>query len=42
MADGMQKKNMDNSPDETRSFEHGELKTATVGDFKFAQLSLEP
>src|SRR5215203_1026835 len=42
MADGIQKKNIDTSPDETRTFEHGELKTATVGDFKVAQLSLEP
>ena len=42
MADGIQKKNIDTSPDETRTFEHGELKTASVGDFKVAQVSLEP
>jgi mannose-6-phosphate isomerase-like protein (cupin superfamily) len=42
MAEGLQKKNLDTSPDETRTFEHGELKTATVGDFKVAQSSLEP
>ena len=42
MANGMQKKNIDTSPDETRTFEHGELKTATVGDFKVARMSLEP
>jgi mannose-6-phosphate isomerase-like protein (cupin superfamily) len=42
MAEGMEKKNLDTSPDETRTFEHGELKTASVGDFKVARMSLEP
>ena len=42
MAEGMQKKNLDTSPDETRSFDHGELKTATVGPFKVARELLEP
>ena len=42
MAEGVQKKNIDASPDETRTFEHGELRTATVADFKVARISLEP
>ena len=42
MAEGMQKKNLDTSPDETRSFDHGEMKTATVGPFKVARELLEP
>ena len=42
MADGMQKKKIDTSPDETRTFEHGQLNTAAVGDFKVARMSLEP
>ena len=42
MAEGMQKKNLDTSPNETRSFDHGELKTATVGPFKVARELLEP
>jgi quercetin dioxygenase-like cupin family protein len=42
MAKGMQKKNLDTSPDETRTFGHGELKTATVGEFNLARTSLEP
>jgi quercetin dioxygenase-like cupin family protein len=42
MAEAMQKKNLDTSPDETRSFDHGEMKTATVGAFKVARELLEP
>ena len=42
MADGIQKKNIDTSPDEARRFGHGELRTAAVGDFKVARMSLEP
>ena len=42
MADGLQKKNLDTSPDETRTFDHGVMKTATVGDFKVARSVLEP
>jgi quercetin dioxygenase-like cupin family protein len=42
MADGMQKKNIDTSPDEARRFRHGELRAASVGDFKVARMSLEP
>jgi hypothetical protein len=33
MTEGLQKKNLDTSPDETRTFDHGVMKTATVGDF---------
>lgn len=39
---GMDQKNLDNSPDETRSFDHGELKVASVGDFKVARAVLHP
>ncbi len=42
MAEGMHKKNLDTSPDETRTFDYGELKTATVGDFKVARGVLQP
>jgi len=42
MAEGMQKKNLDTSPDETRSFDHGEVKTATIVDFKVARGSFQP
>jgi hypothetical protein len=42
MAEGMQKKNLDSSPDETRTFDHGEMKTASVGEFKVARAVLEP
>jgi mannose-6-phosphate isomerase-like protein (cupin superfamily) len=42
MAEGMQKKNVDTSPDETRTFDHGVMKTATVGDFEVAREVLEP
>jgi hypothetical protein len=30
MAESLQKKSLDPSPDETRTFDHGELKTATI------------
>jgi hypothetical protein len=42
MADAMQKKNLDSSPDATRAFDHGERKIATVGDFKVARGVLQP
>jgi mannose-6-phosphate isomerase-like protein (cupin superfamily) len=42
MAAGMQKKNLDTSPDETRTFDHGVMKTASVGDFEVAREVLEP
>jgi hypothetical protein len=42
MAEGLQKKNLDTSPDETRTFDHGVMKTATVGDFEVAREVLEP
>jgi mannose-6-phosphate isomerase-like protein (cupin superfamily) len=42
MAEGLHKKNLDTSPDETRSFDHGVMKTATVGDFEVAREVLEP
>jgi hypothetical protein len=40
MAEGMQKKNLDTSPDETRTFDHGEMKVAAVSDFKAARMVL--
>jgi mannose-6-phosphate isomerase-like protein (cupin superfamily) len=42
MAEGLQKKNLDTSADETRTFDHGVMKTATVGDFEVAREWLEP
>ena len=42
MAEGMQKKNLERSPDETRTFDHGEMKIAGVGDFKVARLMYQP
>jgi hypothetical protein len=42
MAEGLQKKNLQTSPDETRSLGRGEMKTATFGDFKVAREWLEP
>ena len=42
MAEGLQNKNLETSPDETRTFDHGEMKTATVGEFKVARAVLEP
>ena len=40
MAEGLQKENLDTSPDETRTFNHGVMKTATVGDSKSHESSL--
>jgi mannose-6-phosphate isomerase-like protein (cupin superfamily) len=42
MAEGLQKKNLDISADETRTFDHGVMKTATVGEFEVAREVLEP
>ena len=42
MAEGLQKKNLETSPDETRSIGRGEMKTATFGDFKVAREVIEP
>lgn len=42
MAGSMDKKNLDDSPDETRSFDHGQMKVAGVGDFKVARAVLQP
>ncbi len=42
MAEGMQKKNLDTSPDETRTFDHGEMKVASISDFKVARLDYQP
>jgi hypothetical protein len=40
MSEGMQKKNLDTSADETRTFDYGEMKVAGVGDFKVARMVL--
>jgi hypothetical protein len=42
MAEGLQKKNLDTSPDETRTFAHGEMKVVGIDDFKVARGVLEP
>jgi mannose-6-phosphate isomerase-like protein (cupin superfamily) len=42
MAEGMQKKNLETAPDETRTFDHGELRTATIGEFKVARGLMQP
>ena len=42
MAQGMNKKNLDTSPDETRAFGHGESKLVSVGDFKVGRGVFEP
>jgi mannose-6-phosphate isomerase-like protein (cupin superfamily) len=42
MGEGLQKKNLDTSPDETRAFDHGEVKVVGVGDFKVARVFFEP
>jgi len=42
MAEGLQKKNLETSPDETRTFDHGELRTATIGEFKVARALMQP
>jgi hypothetical protein len=38
----MQKKNLDTSPDETRTFENGKIELATLGDVKIGRAVLEP
>ena len=42
MAEGLQKKNLETSPDETRSIGRGVMKTATVGDLEVAREVIEP
>ncbi len=42
MAEAIQKKNLDSSPDEARTFDHGEFCAATLGDFKFARGVFQP
>jgi mannose-6-phosphate isomerase-like protein (cupin superfamily) len=42
MAEGLQKKNLETSPDETRTIGRGEMKTAIFGDFKVAREVIEP
>ncbi|MCA1838206.1 MAG: hypothetical protein LC674_05465 [Actinobacteria bacterium] len=42
MAEGVQKKNLDSSPDEARTFENGQLEVVTLGDFKVARGTFEP
>ena len=39
--ESLQKKSLD-SPDETRTFEHGKAQIATLGDFSASRLVLEP
>jgi mannose-6-phosphate isomerase-like protein (cupin superfamily) len=41
MATAIQKQSLD-SPDETRTFDQGELQTVTLGDFKVARAVLQP
>jgi hypothetical protein len=41
MAEGLQRKNLETSPDETRTFDHGVMTTAAVGDFEVARSVLE-
>jgi hypothetical protein len=41
MAEALQRKSLD-SPDETRTFDQGELQTVTLGDFKVARGVLQP
>jgi quercetin dioxygenase-like cupin family protein len=42
MAEGVQKKNLDSSPDEARTFENGQMQVVTLGDFKVARGTFEP
>jgi quercetin dioxygenase-like cupin family protein len=42
MADAMQKKNLDSSPDEVRTFDHGEVRAVSLGAFKVMQGVLQP
>ena len=42
MADAMQKKNLDASPDEEKTFDHGERRAVSLGEFKVARAVLQP
>src|SRR3712207_9530719 len=42
MADAMQKKNLDASPDEVRTFDHGEVRAVSLGPFKVMRGVLQP
>jgi hypothetical protein len=42
MADAMQKKNLDASPDEVRTFDHGEVRAVSLGAFKVMRGVLQP
>jgi quercetin dioxygenase-like cupin family protein len=42
MADAMQKKNLDSSPDEVRTFDHGEVRAVSLGAFKVMRGVLQP
>jgi hypothetical protein len=39
---GMQKKNLDSSPDETRTFEKGRVNVANFQDITIGRITLEP
>jgi quercetin dioxygenase-like cupin family protein len=41
VAEALQRKSLD-SPDETRTFDQGELRTVTLGDFKVARAVMQP
>ena len=42
MADAIQKKNLDSSPDEVRTFDHGEVRAVSLGAFKVMRGVLQP
>ena len=42
MADAMQKKNLDSSPDEVRTFDHGEVRAVSLGAFKVMRGVFQP
>ena len=42
MADAMQKKNLDSSPDEVRTFDHGEVRAVSLGEFKVMRGVFQP
>jgi mannose-6-phosphate isomerase-like protein (cupin superfamily) len=42
VADAMQKKNLDASPDEEKTFDHGERRAVSLGEFKVARAVLQP
>ena len=42
MADAMQKKNLESSPDEVRTFDHGEVRAVSLGAFKVMRGVLQP